>query len=325
MPLDELVKVIETLQQRIREHGDSLRQNEIRTRAALIDPLLTALGWDVADPGLVTAEYDVSGRRADYALRSAGNVPAATIEAKKLGEPLDPHRLQMLNYSNAAGIRYAGLTDGNDWELYEIFKQGTLEERRVLDVNIFSEEAYYCSLKFLLLWRPNLASGRPVESNSPILGVAPTLIRESSPIHRSNTLQTESMMQQHDRGSETWHQLSSLEINPGDDPPAAIRFPTGDEYQIKIWRQLVEVTLSWLWGKEFLKNDELPVRSSSKRFLVSLEPVHPPGNRFKTICLIPGTPLYIDGNISARASASNAKRILQHCGQDPASVSVKIN
>ena len=70
MPLDDLVSVIETLQQRIRDHGESLRQNEIRTRAALIDPLLTALGWDVADPGLVMPEYDVSGRKADYALLS---------------------------------------------------------------------------------------------------------------------------------------------------------------------------------------------------------------------------------------------------------------
>ena len=59
MPLDDLVQVIEALQERIREHGDSLRQNEIRTRVALIDPLLTALGWDVSDPGVVTAEYRV--------------------------------------------------------------------------------------------------------------------------------------------------------------------------------------------------------------------------------------------------------------------------
>ena len=49
MPLDDLVHVIETLQQRIKDHGDSLRQNETRTRMALIDPLLQALGWDVAD------------------------------------------------------------------------------------------------------------------------------------------------------------------------------------------------------------------------------------------------------------------------------------
>ena len=56
MPLDDLAQVIETIQQRIRDHGDSLRQNETRTRMALIDPLLQALGWDVADPGLVLAE-----------------------------------------------------------------------------------------------------------------------------------------------------------------------------------------------------------------------------------------------------------------------------
>ena len=169
MPLDDLVQVIETLQQRIREHGDSLRQNQIRTRVALIDPLLTALGWDVADPGVVTAEYPVGGGRADYALRTAGTIPAATFEAKKLGESLEPHRMQMLNYSNAAGIRYAGLTDGNSWELYEIFKPGTLDERRILEAVISSESTDHLALRFLLLWRPNLGSGKPVEAYEPIL------------------------------------------------------------------------------------------------------------------------------------------------------------
>ena len=323
MPLDDLVKVIETLQQRIREHGDSLRQNEIRTRLALIDPLLTALGWDVADPGLVTAEYDVSGRRADYALLGTGNIPAATVEAKKLNESLEPHRLQMLNYSNAAGIRFAGLTDGNRWEFYEIFKQGTLDERRILEAVISNESSAHLALKFLLLWRPNLGSGRPMDSKPPILREVPSVIEESR-VPRSSTAQGGLREERHGQGNEEWHQLSSLEIIPGDDPPAAIRFPTGDEYQIKIWRQLVEITLSWLWDKGLLKTDDLPVRSSSKRFLVSLEPVHPPGNRFKTVCPISGTPLYIDGNISARASASNAKRILQHCDQDPTTVVIKI-
>ena len=68
MPLDDLVSVIATLQQRIATHRQSLQQNETRTRTALIYPLLTALGWDVSDPALVTPEYSVSGKRADYAL-----------------------------------------------------------------------------------------------------------------------------------------------------------------------------------------------------------------------------------------------------------------
>lgn len=62
MPLDDLVSVIETLQQRVREHGATLRENETRTRMALIDPLLVALGWDVSDPAVVTPEYNVSER-----------------------------------------------------------------------------------------------------------------------------------------------------------------------------------------------------------------------------------------------------------------------
>ena len=324
MPLDDLVRIIETLQQRIHNHRDSLSQNETRTRVALIDPLLTALGWDVADPGLVTAEYDVGGRRADYALLGTGNIPAATVEAKKLNESLEPHRLQMLNYSNAAGIRFAGLTDGNRWELYEIFRQGTLDERRILEAVISSESSAHLALRFLLLWRSNLETGRPMDSKPPILREVPSVIEESR-VPRSSTVHVGSTEERHGRSDEEWHRLSSLEIIPGDDPPAAIRFPTGDEYQIKIWRQLVEITLSWLWDKGFLKTDDLPVRSSSKRFLVSLEPVHPPGNRFKTVCPIPGTPLNIDGNISARASVSNAKRILHHCGQDPAAVNVRVS
>ena len=52
---------------------------------ALIDPLLSALGWDTSDPGLVLPEYssDSSSGRADYALLRPDGRPAAFIEAKK--------------------------------------------------------------------------------------------------------------------------------------------------------------------------------------------------------------------------------------------------
>ena len=322
MPLDDLVQVIETLQQRIRDHGDSLRQNEIRTRVALIDPLLRALGWDVADPGLVTAEYDVSGQRADYALLKNEGGPAAFVEAKKLGESLISHRMQMVNYANMSGVPYAGLTDGNNWELYVVFDQKPLPERLVLDVYIANLPAYQCALKFLLLWRPNLGSGQPVNANESVFAVLPAKSEDRAEIRVVSEGSDERRSSSIERG---WLQFSNLAVTPGEDAPAAIKFPTGEEYQIRIWRQLVEVTISWLWNKGFLSLSDVPVRSSSKRFLVNAEPKHPAGNGFKTVCPIPGTPLYIDGNISARASASNAKRILQLCGQDPASVGLKFN
>ena len=53
--LDALVSVIETLQERIRRDHATIGSNEARTRKELIDPLLTALGWD--DSSVVTLEY----------------------------------------------------------------------------------------------------------------------------------------------------------------------------------------------------------------------------------------------------------------------------
>ena len=172
MLLDDLVRVIELLKERIVTHGASLRENETRTRMALIDPLLQALGWDVSNPEMVTPEYSVGASRADYALLTPTGNPSALVEAKKLDESLAAHRMQMLNYANAAGIPHAGLTDGNHWEMYTVFDQAPIEQRRILDVSIANTPSHEVALKLLLLWRRNLASGQPVTANEPVL-IAP--------------------------------------------------------------------------------------------------------------------------------------------------------
>lgn len=172
--LDSLVSVINTLKERIRAHRGELEENETRTRMALIDPLLTVLGWDTSDPGCVKPEYPVTGGKADYGLRNAGPTPAAFIEAKKLGEPLESHREQMTRYSNMAGVKYAGLTNGDRWELYEVFSPASLDERRILDLSILNDPPHQSALKLLLLWRPNLESGAPIPANEPVLEERPS-------------------------------------------------------------------------------------------------------------------------------------------------------
>ena len=119
--LDKLIHEIELLRRRIQKHRDELQANEIAQRMALVDPLLQALGWNVADPAIVMPEYDAGGGRVDYALLGPGRNPDNYRGGERLGESLSNHRLQMLNYANAAGIGYAALTDGNHWELYDVF------------------------------------------------------------------------------------------------------------------------------------------------------------------------------------------------------------
>ena len=277
--LDDLVTVIETLQKRIAVHGHSLQQNETRTRTALIDPILTALGWDVSDPSLVTPEFPLGGGRVDYALMNLpAAIPAATVEAKKLGEQLDSHRLQMLNYANADGIRYAGLTDGNHWEMYEIFKAGSLDERRRLNLSIVGSPAYKAALDFLLLWRPNLASGQPVVAKTPVLS-----------FHRSDEtvpIDPNSFPDDTPKSTETlpteigWRPIAEVTPSIGDPRPNAIRIEQGPEIAISRWNQVLIEIAEWLCEQGLLTHQNSPVSVGPSRYLVALTPQHKSGRNF---------------------------------------------
>ena len=168
--LDALMRVIETLKQRIEHHGGAIGSNEIRTRTALVDPLLNALGWDTTDPAMVIPEYAAGGGVADYALLKVmpdENAPViAFIEAKRLHEPLESHRAQMLTYANMSGVKYAGLTNGDRWELYEVFKEAPLHERRIVDVSLLHEPAIDCAVQLLPLKWPSPGAGNPFHGHN---------------------------------------------------------------------------------------------------------------------------------------------------------------
>ena len=169
MLLDDLVTAIQTVQQRIREHGTTLSQNEYRTRLALIDPILNALGWDVSDPVFVTPEYQAGNGRADYALLSPDGKPRAFIEAKRLNEPLEAHQDQVFKYTWDRKVFYAGLSDGNRWIVEDVTAEFSGRKGRLLDLTVSRQTAYQCALKLLLIWRPTFAAGDLIEANAPVL------------------------------------------------------------------------------------------------------------------------------------------------------------
>ncbi|MDE2766056.1 MAG: ankyrin repeat domain-containing protein [Chloroflexota bacterium] len=160
--LDALAAAIERLKQRIESHGAAIERDETRTRLVLVDPLLNALGWDTTDPATVIPEHQV-GRHAgktDYVLRKMlkhdGSPIIAFIGTKRLNEPLENHRAQMLTQANMACVEYACLTNGDRWEVYEVFKEAPLHERPLLEVSIRREPAIDCAVKLQLFKLPAL-------------------------------------------------------------------------------------------------------------------------------------------------------------------------
>ena len=312
MPFDDLVHVIETLKERIETHRQSLQANETRTRMALIDPLLRALGWDTEDPALVLPEYESSGR-ADYALLGGMGRPSAVIEAKKLGESLANHRGQMVNYANMSGIPYAGLTDGNIWEFYDVFDRKPLEERRLLHVSISNDAAHESALRLLLLWRPNLATGQPVQPSEPFLGDSGEREPPSSPEPSPNPAPPP---------ADGWIVLTELDTPGGAPAPSAIRFVDGQEAMVKAWRSLLVETGMWLDGKGLIPPDA-SIPSGRKRYLLHTMAKHPTGNEFVSPVRLPKSRFYLETHASAKQLVSQSIKLLKAFGQDPARVYVR--
>ena len=297
--LDDLVSVIETLKYRMVTYRADLQANETRTRTALIDPLLRSLGWDVSDPALVTPEYAVGNRRPDYALLNDGGAPCALLEAKKLGEPLGDHLEQMVRDANMAGVPYAGLTDGNRWELYTVFEARPLAERRILNVAISDAPAHECALQLLLFWRPNLSLGRPTEANPPLLAGEPGAVPtpEPSPPMRSSTA---------DVG---WVSLADFQGKSRERPPATIKFPNSAERQVTTWKGILVHVAEWLIQTGHLSPTNCPIRMGRMRYTVHTEAVHSSGVPFKAGERL-SNGLFLEANLSAGGCVTVARSLM---------------
>ena len=147
-PISHLVDVLEKVSDAAQTFGLELKGNESATRAALIDPVLRALGWDVANPGRVLVEktqtVQKKALRVDYALLQDSNIKIV-VEAKKLGGNLKEEFLQLVNYSFGLNVGSLFVTDGLRWHHYLHLSSNNQNPIREFDLTIddLSEIAAY--------------------------------------------------------------------------------------------------------------------------------------------------------------------------------------
>lgn len=113
------------------------------TKAALIVPVLRALGWDTEDLEDVKLEYKrlSSDNPVDYALFLLRE-PRLFIEAKALGVHIDDHKWtsQILAYATVAGVEWVALTDGNEWRIYNSHATVPVEQKLFRVVRVADPE-----------------------------------------------------------------------------------------------------------------------------------------------------------------------------------------
>ena len=314
MWLDDLNERVGTLKERIEQHKDVLSKNETATRYALIDPLLTALGWDLQDPGQVQTEYSTGDGRADYAMLVGGDTsrPRLVIEAKKLGRPISDGINQSITYCVGRGIPYFVVTNGRDWAAYETHKPVPVTDKQIIDFSL-TDPTRPTVMKMLWLWRGNF------ESESPIVPVAPdrpVLQQAATSAPQPAAAESPSNEEQPDRGIP----LDKFSPNTRARPSVALLFPDGTEKNIANWYEIQTSVVEWLIDTERLTEADCPVKGSGGGHLVSTSPVKRDGNEF-------GIPkqigrFYIDAEAAAARHINIAKAILKARNVNPSDVRV---
>ena len=323
MALDDLKETIETLSARIQAHRAHLEGNETRTRQALIDPILRALGWDVENPDSVKLEYGIKRKWADYALMGSTR-PIAVIEAKALGRALkDDEKMQALNYANMDGIDYMAVTNGDHWQMFDVFKRGQLGDRILMEFQLTRDEPYACALQALGLWRPNLASGKPQEAATPVM--IEKLTRAESASTVSEPLEKKKVAEPSNNGD--WVPLTSLKVERGQKLPTNtnIKFPDSSTKPLKYWTDMLAFVAEYLVKTGKISAQNCPViKENSKLYLLHTEPIHRNLKEFMAKREI-GNGLWVLTDFSADKMHENACWLLDKFGVNPSTVLVSTN
>ena len=317
MPLESLLKLAETLKERVDVHRDTLGASETLTRYALIDPLLRELGWDTSDPSAVIPEYKTrQGGIADYALLKAGK-PAVMVEAKRLGIALGDDVLeQVLNYCMMDGINHFAVTDGARWGIYETFIPGTrIAERRIVEFDLSADSTASFCLKALALWRPSVEFGLVAPAQTPAIGLdKPVVIPPPQPVIPLP--------------DGDWRRLTDIIKNTPKQRPAEMLFPDNGRAELGVWVKLVSETARWLSQNSHLTPGGFsPIKASPRatRYILNTSPVHSDGREFKSPREVNGFWMEWDTGAGSVAHIKNTVTIIERAGQDPSQFRVRFS
>lgn len=159
-----MIEQLTTFIENLKEDRRVVSFDEAATKQAIVLRLLSLLDWDTFNIDEITPEYSVGGTKVDYSIR-VGNINKVFIEVKKIGEELEKHQEQLLNYSFKEGLKLANLTNGMTWWFYLPLHEGSWEQRRFYTIDILQQETEEIVSKFIdLLSKENIASGAAIQN-----------------------------------------------------------------------------------------------------------------------------------------------------------------
>ena len=304
-PIAAIYQVLQHVQAVAQADANIFRKNEAATRAALIDPVLRALGWDTANVQMVEPEKTLSNElRIDYLLNDPTGQPWVVIEAKCLGSSLDKYGYvgKILGYALTLNVHTVCITDGITWHLHTHLQHGKSEPV------VFSllETDLLPAANELIRWLDAAQAGHGIPPIGNLIEsvteVASSQLGKKAEVQR---IRIKALKEKSDSVSAYFTdltQLSSTSIQPGQ-KPKQLRLPNGTIKPIAIWKDiLLEVCYLVLSTNSNLVLP-FPDKAGKKRFLFSF--TKPEGGS-STLTSYQGRPAFILTHYSAADCIANA-------------------
>jgi len=115
--------------------GAATTLNETETRTHLIDPVLAALGYETLDQVRREVRLEASGQIVDYQLHAGDQ--QVVVEAKASRVSLDAKEAsQLVGYCAQEGVRWALLSNGLQWQIFDVELSGNWEAKRIAKLDL---------------------------------------------------------------------------------------------------------------------------------------------------------------------------------------------
>jgi len=292
---ENFLELIKRLRELVNSYRVDLEKSEALTRYCLVDPFLRVWGWNPEDPSQVRSEFTTEVGRPDYALLF-DNKPVIYVGVKALGKQEKIE--QYINYCITTGVPYFITTDGVRWEVYDTHIPKPLPEKKITEWDIINDDPAEVIRKAFVIWRLNR---RMLEA------VTPLTLRYNRTI--AEEIKTEGIP------------LVKVEVKSREKPPyTKLVFPDGKSYNIKHWRDIFVVTVSWLIDSGKISKKDMPIRPERGRvrYMVNDKPVHEDGSKFRDPKRI--GEYYVETNISSRRAIKWAIMLLNRFGVNPSKI-----
>ena len=307
-PLAALVATLTEVCHQAANNHALLSRNEAATRAALIDPVLRALGWDTADVRMVEPERTVENKQSlDYVLKGPTNTIQSVIEAKKLGESLDKlgHVGALIGYAFSLKPVSFFITDGLNWHCYSP-GHSHYEPTSVIELRV--DNLLPAALQLLQLLdaaHSGHGTGAAPAVTSASITTIPSLPPPTSPTHQPSTKALIT------RIDSAYFPLSTDLANPDKQlgKPQWLRSPDGQIQPLKTWKDILIKAAELVLQNQ----DKLPIplldKAGKKTVLLAW---HPSGKERSSCQLIyQGKTIFLDTHYSARDCIANAIYLLK--------------